>query len=450
MLKTRALNNSSYFLILGCLALYINLTYFTLRSDFNAVFIQYGLLFLGSFFLYRSEKENHKFLALIAILFRVSLLWAIPNLSNDFYRFIWDGRLIFEGLNPYLTLPVNWIQENPDIIHQSKALVNGMGKTNASNYTCYPPINQLAFFIPALFFSQHILGSVVVMRLIPILADIGILFYGSKLLKHLNLHSSRIYLFILNPFIILEMTGNLHFEGLMIFFLIMSFYFLFIKKLYKIAAICFALSISVKAIPLIFAPLFFRVLNLRKLFIFGTITVVTSIILFLPFLDLELYNNFMNSINLYFQKFEFNASIYYLVREIGYNLVGYNIIQTVGQISPFVFVGTVLYFTFHNRKEKNVSYFLLTSLFTISIYYFLSTTVHPWYIALPLFISVFTTRFYFSVVWSFMLIMSYSAYNNAFYKENLIFVGLEYIVVYAVLIWDIVQFRKQKVIKSKK
>jgi len=427
-------NKSSYLLTILSIITYLSFGYFTQRTGFYYVFFQYCILFFCFLGLYKFEKNNLKFLKVISFSFRLILLFSIPNLSNDFYRFIWDGRMIWQGLNPYLSLPEVWVSTQPNIIANAEELYKGMGSMNGSNYTCYPPINQFGFLIPAMLFSKHILGSTIVMRIILILADLGTLFYGQKLLDRLNLSRSNIYLYILNPFIILELTGNLHFEGLMIFFLLGSVYYITVRY-WKCSAMFLALSICVKAIPLLFLPLFFRQLSFKQFIYFGCITMGTIIMLFTPFVSSELIDNFMQSINLYFQNFEFNASIYYVIREIGYQNVGYNIIQTVGKITPIViilFVGILALL----KQNKNIKFFLHSLLFSISFYYFLSTTIHPWYIALPLIISVFTPHFKYPLVWSFMMILSYSAYITPEYHENLWLVAVEYIVVYGVMIWD--------------
>jgi hypothetical protein len=72
----------------------------------------------------------------------------------------------------------------------------------------------------------------------------------------------------------------------------------------------------------------------------------------------------------------------------------------------------------------------------VSVYSFLSTTVHPWYIATPLLLSVFT-RYRFAIIWSFMVILSYFAYNDAVFRENLWLVALEYIVVIGMFTYEI-------------
>ena len=106
------------------------------------------------------SKLNFWVLAAFGILFRLLFLPAIPNLSQDFYRFIWDGRMTLEGLNPYLTLPQNFIQRGLSPIPKALELFNGMGQLNGSHYTNYPPILQLCFLITSIFSGKSIFGSV--------------------------------------------------------------------------------------------------------------------------------------------------------------------------------------------------------------------------------------------------------------------------------------------------
>ena len=75
-------------------------------------------------------------------------------------------------------------------------------------------------------------------------------------------------------------------------------------------------------------------------------------------------------------------------------------------------------------------------LFAVSFYLFLSTTVHPWYIATPLLLSVFT-KYKFPLVWSFMVMLSYSAYGKNGFDEKLWLVAFEYILVIGFSVWEL-------------
>ena len=204
--------------------LYFYIAYFLERTEFNKLLFLWFALFGCFYLLIKSKTVHTSTLIGLVILFRLIFLFAVPNLSQDFYRFIWDGRMILEGFNPYLSLPESFIQQGKQPISEAYNLYSGMGEMNGSHYTNYPPINQLCFLIAALFANKSIFGSIIVLRVIIILADIGILYFGSKLLERLNLPVKNIFWYALNPFIIIEMTGNLHFEPVMLFFLICSFF----------------------------------------------------------------------------------------------------------------------------------------------------------------------------------------------------------------------------------
>ena len=69
-----------------------------------------------------------------------------------------------------------------------------------------------------------------------------------------------------------------------------------------------------------FLPFLIHQLGWRKsvqyFFLVGSLTLV----LFYPLLGSFFIENFGNSLNLYFQKFEFNASLYYVLRWFGFSI----------------------------------------------------------------------------------------------------------------------------------
>jgi hypothetical protein len=452
------------FFILVSIILYFLFAYNLERTNFVKLTFLWFSLFGCYFWLIKSEGISFKNLVGISILFRLIFLFATPNLSQDFYRFIWDGRMILEGLNPYLSLPETFIQQNHFPIANAKELYLGMGELNGSHYTNYPPLNQLSFLIAAILGSKSIFTSIVVLRFQILLADIGILYFGKKILANLNLPIKNIFWYILNPFIIIEMTGNLHFEPVMLFFLIFGLYKLHQQK-WVWAAILIACSVSIKLIPLLFLPLFFqwfvkisipeksnsikwysfkiRPKNLLNLIAFYLIILITVIAVFLPFYSSTLIENYANSVGLWFKNFEFNASFYYLFRAIGYQFRGYNEIAIIGKITPILTILFLAILTFF-RKNKTEIQLITAMLFGLCFYYFTATTVHPWYIATPLILCVFT-KYKFPVVWSLVLILSYQAYANTPWQENLWFVSLEYILLYSFLIYEIRKIYKNKI-----
>jgi hypothetical protein len=318
----------------ACCIVYYVFAYHLERSSFNLLLALYSVLFVGYIFLISSDFK-YKFA--LGLLFRAILIFQIPNLSQDFYRFIWDGRLMVSDLNPYLFIPVDIV----DRVFDGQFLISKMGDLSAHNYSNYPPLNQLIFAIGAFLSPKNLLVNVLVLRILIVLADIGIFIFGRKILEFLNLEKEKIHYYFLNPLVIIELTGNLHFEGVMMCFFGIGIFYFFKNRIF-LAATFIAFSILTKLLPLIMLPLFLK--HTPKYVKFYLIILCNLIIAFLPFFTYDFLQNYTNTIGLWFTKFEFNASFYYLIRSIGYFFTGYNIISIYGWVSPIIIIFTITYF----------------------------------------------------------------------------------------------------------
>lgn len=433
----------SLLLALTSLVLYISFAYDLERADFIKLITLYGGLFYTCYKLIQITKWDFKTLVGISLIFRIAFLFAIPNLSQDFYRFIWDGSLLVNGMNPYLYTPDQLISQPGLNITNAKILHEGMGSLSAGHYTSYPPLNILLFAVASGLSNNYILGSAVIMRIIIILADIGSLHFGKKLLEKFNLPAHNIFWYILNPFIIIELTGNLHFEGVMLFFVVWSLYLLS-KNEWKLSAVVLAASVSVKLIPLLFLPILYQHLKFKKWFWYCIVVVGLNVFLFLPFFSFQFVENYGQTVALWFLSFEFNGSIYYLLRESSLALTGQKIIDKYGIISPIVVVLMLVGFSLF-RKNETLQQIIINMLLMLSFYYFIATTVHPWYVATLLIFSVFT-NYKFPIVWSLLVFLSYSAYGHETFNENFWLIALEYIIVFAVFIWEVKKIENHKTV----
>ncbi|QLE00794.1 mannosyltransferase [Galbibacter sp. BG1] len=428
---------------IASLLFYWSFAYDLHRSDFAKLIGLYAALFFFAYKILQFEKGNFEFLVIFGISARLIFLFATPNLSQDFYRFIWDGKLLLNGVNPYLFAPDNLINKDLFATENWQGLYNGMGPLSAANHSNYPPVNQIFFYLGSLLGGSSLLGNIISMRIFIILADLGILYFGRKILIWLKLPQHQIFWYFLNPFILIELTGNLHFEGVMLFFLVASMFFILQQK-WIVGALLFSLSISVKLLTLVLLPLFIRwfyhnntskkigTLRLLGFYLVVFLGVCAS---FLPFVSSEMIQHYGETIGLWFQKFEFNASIYYLIREFGFYRQGYNIIATAGTrlaILVFLFVLGMAFF----RKNQQPKTLLVSMLMAVSFYLFLSTTVHPWYVATPLLLCVFT-NYKFPIIWSLAVFLSYYSYSNEVFNENLWMVAIEYLLIYAVFLKEV-------------
>ena len=436
------LHKASLLLAFLSLAFYYIFAYQLERTDFVKLLGLFIVLFLLCYKLVQFEKWNFKFILSIGILSRLVFLFTIPNLSQDFYRFIWDGELVSHFLNPYLNVPNTLIEESDLVIANAEELYNGMGGLSARHYSNYPPLNQLIFAISALLGSKSILGSVIAMRTVIIFADIGILYFGRKLLKNINQSPHLIFWYFLNPLVIIELTGNLHFEGVMLFFFVWALYLLSVHK-WQWAAVAYACSISVKLVPLLFLPLFLNHFKFKKSVFFYSIIGVTSLLLFAPFYSSEFISNYSKTIGLWFSNFEFNAGIYNAIKQIAIQFDGkpWELIKTYGKITPVLTIIIVLLLTFL-RKNQKLPVLLTSMLWVLTLYYFMSATVHPWYVIFLVVLTAFT-KYRFAIIWSGAIVLSYYAYSIADFKENLWLLALEYISVFAFLLYELATYRNK-------
>lgn len=427
---------------LAFLALIYFIGFRTPRTSFN----QFILLYIAAFALFymiwlnRQAWDFKMFLA-IAIIARLILLFSVPELSNDFYRFIWDGELITRGVNPYAHLPNELISQGPFYTDQyMRLLYHGMGELSQEHYTCYPVFNQLLFYVPAAVFDS-VQMNVIGLKLIVILADIGAIYIGRKLLQYLKLSEHQIWLYALNPFIILEFAGNVHFEGVMIFFLLLGIYYLLLDK-FIFGGLFFGLAIHIKLIPIMLIPFVFKKLKWKRSIGFVATTALVVLLLGQLMLNPKFMENFMVSIDLYTKNFEFNASIFYLFRSYSFSTVGYDEIALYGPLlSKIAAVGIFLLAFLKGIKEDRAIF--TGMMFALVIYYALATTVHPWYISMILILSIFT-QYKFGLVWSLLIMLSYSAYGNDTFNENLLFITIEYSLLYLIMIYEIFRLTSRK------
>jgi hypothetical protein len=372
----------------------------------------------------------------VAILLRLIVVFSFPNLSDDIYRFVWDGRLMLEGVHPFAQLPSELIQSADLPKGITSELYSNLNSPNY--YTIYPPLAQLIFLVSTWVFPESVVGTALVMKAILFAFEMGTIFVMLRLLQQFNLPARNVLFYALNPLIVIELTGNLHFEGVMIFFLLMAVYLLTKatdRKLYFVlSAICFALSIAAKLLPLMFLPLLIRPLGWRKSIHYFLGVGIGLLCSFLPLVDAVFIQNLSESLDLYFRKFEFNASVYYFVRWLGYQWKGYNMIASIGPVLAVGSMVSILALSYF-RKANEWRVVLESMLFAMSIYLLFTTTVHPWYSAMPLALCVFT-RFRYPVIWTALIWLTYINYSQTDYQEQLWVVGLEYSLVISYAIWE--------------
>ena len=404
------------------------------RTNFAFIAIFYSAAFVAYFLLLRESKLSFKHLAIIAIGAQMVSMLYVPNLSDDYFRFMWDGEIILQGINPFDFKP----QELNERAFMKSAYMQeiyaGVSDLSKKNYSCYPPVNQLYFIIPAAL-SSSISVNVLVMKLLIVLTELAGVFYLRKLLIHFNVDPKRLWIVFLNPLLIIECTGNVHFEGVMLSLLFAALYFLFTSRLF-LGAIIFALAVQIKLVPLILLPFFLRYFSWEKAFFIYFVIGITVLGLGFTQLDSENFGNFLQSLRLYFQSFGFNSFLFYNYNKFVQLFTGYNPLAFTGPIMSFLVMLTILYYALR-RTSIDWRLLLERMLFGFFLYLIMGATLHPWYVIPLLGISVFT-NYSFAMMWSFLIFYSYFFYsigNSSSFEVRLI-TSIEYILLLGYFIYE--------------
>lgn len=404
------------------------------RVDFQSTVGLYVILFGLMFLIFSLAAENTPwfFIFIAGLLLRFSLFLAIPQWSDDYTRFLWDGELMRLQENPYSEKPAEFLKNHPQettqMLDQLFPLLN-----SPEYYSVYPPLNQGIFWLSAKASNGIIANGIISLRLLLILGEISVFMLFLKLFKAFQKPQKLLWLYWLNPLVILEITGNLHFEGLVLLLLLASLLALSKKKV-PLAGGLWGLAVGIKLLPLMLMPAFIYNSKIRdnKFFWIGAFLAILFSLGWL-WIDSSLIN-FSQSLRLYQGKFEFNASIYYLLREVGFWIEGYNTIGILTKLLSMLTLAGIVFFSWKKKPQTLPELADLMVLIYLT-YLILQPVVHPWYLIPAFGLSLLTQRNTF-LVWTFAVIFSYQAYGNEDIKENPFFLLAEYALVFAAIYLD--------------
>jgi alpha-1,6-mannosyltransferase len=420
---------------------HIWIAYFLKRESTYILFSVFAFLFASYYIICKQNLSTIQIKVLIggAILLRLIWLPAFPHLSDDYARFVWDGRLSISGYNPFKYLPLQIMKQGYPSICIDSALYNAMN--SQTYYTCYPPFLQLCFAIAAGIFPHNIEGSVVILRLLNLLADTGTVLLLIALCKKWNINGKLVLLYALNPMVIAELTGNLHFEAIMTFFLLATVWCWETNRFF-LSIPMFGAAIVTKLVPLMLLPFIFFYLKGRKGWVFCIGAMALTFGSFLPFTNLSVIHKFWTSIDSYFQESEYNASIYYLVRDIVYYYSHENKIEIIGPVLTMLSGLVIVGYAIVQRNIKATSTMFKTFTWTLMCYYLFTTTVFPWYITPMVAFAVFT-GFTFPIVWSAVVLLSYYTDHTPAFRESYMLIWIEYLLVAFAALKDLYRMNKK-------
>ncbi|MEX0821632.1 MAG: class I SAM-dependent methyltransferase [Rhodothermales bacterium] len=299
----------------------------------------------------------------VAVVLRLAVVWLPPILSDDAFRYVWDGVVQLEGYNPYLHVP----SDDEMAVFRDEPIFERLN--SAHYYTVYPPVSQLIFRVGAIFYDQGWQVSYFVIKGILALFELAAVLVLSRILR-----PRRLLLYAWNPLVLIAGAGQAHGEAAAVFFLSVAIVALHKKKWGGWAAASIACAGWVKLYPFVLLPFVWRRYGWRSV----VTGVGTAVLLASPYLHADVLGNVRQSLDLYVRLFEFNAGPYYAVKEIFRAATGLDWSKQLGpafQVLYLVLLPALYVLDWKLDWSPRRAFAL-----TIGLFFVLATTVHPWYL----------------------------------------------------------------------
>ena len=284
------------------------------------------------------------------LLFRLLLFPEPPFLSDDFFRYLWDGHVQIAGLNPFRHAPADAALAG--ITDALRARVN-----HPQVPTIYPPLAQLAFLAAA-----FLPGGWMALKLLWLFCDLGV----AMLLWRLVPSDRRLAAWTLywwSPLVVIEVAWNAHLDLLGVFPLVLALA-LARRSPGRAAAIGAALACAalVKYFAAGLLPAAARAARpARVMAAFAG----TALALYIPYLGAgrRLFAGFFT----YASEWRFNDGLYHVLAWIA--------TPTAARFVAAAIVLVIIVRSARNRWDFERAAFWITGSILV-----LSPTLHPWYL----------------------------------------------------------------------
>jgi len=303
---------------------------------------------------------------LFAIIFHATLLFSTSSLSNDIYRYYWDGKILSDGLNPYAY--------SPDAGQLSPLRdYNWENIMNKDVSTIYPPLSQGVFAA-----AYSIFPGTFTLRLCSVSFSLLAIWVLILILKKLRLDVRYSAIYAWSPLAVIEFANSGHIDSLAILLVLLSF-LLLLKKRVVLSSATMALAALAKVYPLLFAILFLRRWGKKGAPVFAGVIAA----FYLPFLSAgtEVFSGLSHFMN----RGLFNGSLFPLLQAgLGTTMGKGESLLVSKIIVSLVFVCLLAYLAYRYSRslhqEENDILLWKYSFWLTGAFLLLSPVVHPWYL----------------------------------------------------------------------
>jgi alpha-1,6-mannosyltransferase len=233
----------------------------------------------------------------LAAVWQFSFLLQAPGPDDDIHRYVWDGRLQRLGHNPYTAIPAD-----PALSALHTPETRTLNNPNLASP--YPPGAELFFRAVT---AVH--ESVFAMKVAFVLCAWAIILLLFDILHRSGEAPHWVLAFAWHPLLAVEVAGSGHIDIVGALLLMLSAAAL-ARGRKAIAALAFGLAVSVKFLPIVLLPLYWKRIRARDL---GLAAIVFAA-LYIPFLQNGRVPT--GSLGTFIQHFRFNDPIFALLERV--------------------------------------------------------------------------------------------------------------------------------------
>jgi Glycosyltransferase family 87 len=296
-----------------------------------------------------------------AALYHLTLLFTPQPVSNDLYRYFWDGKLLSSSVNPY-TYPPAAVELEPYRDEYWGLIFNRDVPTG------YPPLAEALFAA-----AYRLRPDPWLLRGMAALASLGAAFLLAKSLRAAGQDERRALLYAWSPLVALEFANSGHLDAYAL--LCMSAALLFALKRRPLAsAVWLALGGLVKFFPVLLLPVWGRRWGRKAWLAF---TVVFS----LPWLPFIVGGTPFTGLGIFAGRGDFNGSLYRLVEELWYLILNSAYARLWARLTVFTFLALIyVAYLLRRHPDHDILAGWRFAGFFMGLCLLLSPVVHPWYV----------------------------------------------------------------------
>ena len=314
----------------------------------------------------------------LAALWHIPFLVRSPGSDDDVHRYIWDGRVQRLGYNPYVVVP-------SDPAFASLHTPETRTLNNPEVPSPYPAGAQLFFRAVT---SIH--ESIFALKVALVVCDLAIVLVLLDVLRCTRQGAHWVLAYAWNP-LLATAAGSGHIDILGALLLLVSVAAL-LRRWRAVAALAFGLAVSVKFLPIVLLPLYWKRVRIRD----AALAAIAVGLLYVPFLNHGRIP--IGSLGTYVQRFRFNDAVFATLERVAAPRVVAGLAVLVGFLTSIV------------MRKKSAEGSSDAFAWPMAASLLCAPVVYPWYLLwlLPFLRSASTVPI---IIWTLSIIPTYYVWH---------------------------------------